>query len=205
MEICTRMNSHSGYELDTNSQQQMLSYDCSQLGSDVQMAVPQDIFYNNEQTPSNELKQYEELRVDSNWTNVNVDCKQEFDASGYMDNNLKENSNYGSEDGFEEPPYQYDYSQVTPSCSTQSSSSKVTAPSHTLHGSNSTNQQRMGPYQISSSTKNQLPSWYNPPSTCYTETSGFLQQPYPFYQGGYMGSKTPLDHSMQNMIHMTSR
>lgn len=198
------MENHSRFELGMNSQQ-MLNYDYNEPDSAVESAASYNCAHDNvlPENTSNQFKQYEELGADRNWINQGAECKQEIDPPGFM-NNISEHSNYDSENDFNEP-YQYDYNEVTPMYMTDISSSKTNAAAHASHRTNSAHQHRMGPYHISS-TKNQLPSWYNPPNACYAQSSGFLQQPYPFYQGGFMGSKTaPIDHSMENMIHMTSR
>lgn len=197
------MDNHSSYELGMNLQQTD-NYEFAELDNVESIDAHGFIYANNRPVNlSNEFKQYEELGGENNWTNDSIECKQEIDPPGFM-NNINESSNNDSENDFNEP-YQYEYNQVTPLYTADTSSSKTSASAHALHRNNSANQHRMGPYHISS-TKNQLPSWYNPPSTSYAQPSGFLQQPYPFYQGGFMGTKTaPVDHSMQHMIHMTSR
>lgn len=193
------MDNQSRFELGMNSQQ-MLNYNFNELEA-VESTTSHSFVHDNDlqANASNEFKHYEELGGGRNWTSEGVECKQESDPPGFMN----ENSNFDSENDYNEP-YQYEYNQVTPLYTTDTSS-KTSAPAHTSHRNSSAHQHRMGPYHISS-TKNQLPSWYNPPSACYAQSSGFLQQPYPFYQGGFIGAKTaPMDHSMENMIHMTSR
>lgn len=96
--------------------------------------------------------------------------------------------------------------------------------SHNLYrnGNNSNNISNFSPYQMSSSTKSQLPAWYNPPQhpphhnlpppvavtahPSYYPTPNFFQPHHQPYQVNYMASaSTSSDHNMRNMIQMTNR
>ncbi|XP_070501184.1 uncharacterized protein [Chironomus tepperi] len=93
--------------------------------------------------------------------------------------------------------------------------------SHLLYsnGNNSNNISNFSPYQMSSSTKSQLPAWYNPPQhpphhnlpppahpSYYPTTPNFFQPHHQPYQVNYMASaSTSSDHNMRNMIQMTNR
>lgn len=130
-----------------------------------------------------------------------IECKQETEATSFM-NNLNENSNYGSETEFNDS-YQYAHNPISPTYPTDLNSATTSA--HNPHKHNSAHQHRMGPYQLST-TKNQLPNWYNPPG--FQQPSSFLEHPYQYHQGGYMGMQSPtvVDHgNMRNMIHLSSR
>lgn len=145
---------------------------------------------------------------DNDWVVKNEKCKQE-DRTGFMgDIPENENSNYDSDN----EPYQYAYDPISNLYANNKnstiqglshssgigggSSSSITAKQNSIGGHHN----HTGLYQISS-TKNQLPSWYDPPS--YSQ----LQYPqFPYHQGNYVGSDTmPVEHSMRNMIHLSSR
>jgi len=84
---------------------------------------------------------------------------------------------------------------------------------------NNSNISNYSPYQMSSSTKSQLPAWYNPPQhpphqnlpppaahPSYYPTPNFYQPNHQPYQVNYMASATTSsDHNMRNMIQMTNR
>lgn len=147
-------------------------------------------------------------RSNNDWAGENVKCKQETDPLGCMSGTqATENSNYDSENDDLNKPYQYAYDPISniyannknsaiPTMRHDSSTSS-TLPKHNSVGGH---QHPLGPYQISSS-KNQLPSWYDPPS--YSQ----LQYPqYPYRQGNYVGSDTAsVENNMRNMIHLSSR
>lgn len=138
---------------------------------------------------------------DNNWRSHcgNIECKQENEVPSFV-NNLNENSNYGSETEFNDS-YQYAHNPISSTYSTDPNSATTSA--HNPHKHNSAHQHSMGPYQLSS-TKSQLPSWYNP---SYQQSPSFLEHPYQYHQGGYMGMQSPsVDHgSMRNMMHLSSR
>ncbi|KAL7046755.1 hypothetical protein ACKWTF_002701 [Chironomus riparius] len=90
------------------------------------------------------------------------------------------------------------------------------------NGNNSNNISNYSPYQMSSSTKSQLPAWYNPPQhpphhnlplpaavaahPSYYPTPNFFQPHHQPYQVNYMASaSTSSDHNVRNMIQMTNR
>lgn len=151
-------------------------------------------------------REYPNLSSKNEWKSENVECKQEVDSLHFMHNlNCNDNSNYGSESEFNEP-YQYEYNQISSRYPNEMSSSTISQPEH--YKFSSLHQHRMGPYQLTS-TKNQLPSWYNPPNNCYPPAqaqSGYLQQTHPYHQGNLLGEQAAsVDHSMRNMIHLTSR
>lgn len=134
------------------------------------------------------------------WKSESVECKQEADPVEFM---INSGVNENSESDFNEP-FRYGYKPNSPPFNVTNSTS-IIASSH----KNNVHQPRMGPYQMSS-TKNQLPSWYNPPSTYYTQQPNFFQPLYPYHQqGSYAGAQpapeAPAEHNMRNMIHLTSR
>lgn len=151
--------------------------------------------------PQSEYQEYQKTsRSDNDWNSENVECKQEIDPTSYMQSTrISEKSNYGSESEFNEP-FQYAYNQITPSYATDTNGTIPNVQKNIVH------QHRMGPYHISS-TKNQLPSWYNPPPPrpYYAPTPNMFQHQYP-YQGNFSGAQTtPVEPNMRNMIHLTSR
>ena len=144
-------------------------------------------------------QEYHSARSDNNWSSEIAECKQEIDPTGYTQTS-SENTNYCTESGFNEP-YQYPYSQISPSYAAEKNS--------TTTGYKTARQHRTSPYQISS-TNHQLPSWFHPPPP----QRSFLPQPpnayhhnqYP-YQGNFSTTPTPPseDSNMRNMIHLTNR
>lgn len=195
MEIC-RMDNPSHFYPGINSQQMLNSFDFGEANSSESPAFAYDKNQSqlSQNVPSG-FQEYQKLGGDENWKGENVECKQEVDPSSLM---INDNSNYGSESEFNES-YQYAYNPTYANDPSSASSSR------SLHKSSA--QHRMGPYHISSSTKNQLPSWYTPPSTYYTQQPTLFQHQYPYHQGGFEGapSTTPSDHNMRNMIQVTSR
>lgn len=160
----------------------------------------------NKDQSRNAYQEYQKLDSD-NWKSENVECKQENESTSFMNNSsLNDNSNYGSESEFNEP-YQYAYNQISPLYTSDTATSSI-APGQHILPKNNVQSHRMGPYHISS-TKNQLPSWYNPPSTYFnTQQPGFFQHQYPYHQETCMGVQPTAasgDHKMRNMIQLTSR
>lgn len=154
------------------------------------------------QNVSNRYEEYEKLGSE------NVECKQEIDLLSFSNNiHQNENSNYGSENEFNEP-YQYDYNEVSPSYSNDVNSTTMSSSTNqSLRKSNNAQQHRLDPYHISSSSKNQLPSWFlpnHPPN--YSTQPSFFQHQYPYHQGNIMGGQqAPVEHNMRNMIQLSSR
>lgn len=160
-------------------------------------------------TTQNDLIGYQEFQKldnsENNWKSQNTDCKQEVNSASLLHNRqVNENSNYGQENEFNET-YQYAYNQVSPLYTHDANSSTMNATtSRALNKNDNSAQQRlMGPYHISS-TKNQLPSWYQPPLTCFQQQPSAYQQQYPSYHGNFMGTQQP-DSDMRSMIQLTSR
>lgn len=206
MEICT-MDKQPHFNLGMNSQHTLdANYNFSEIThSELQAAssfYPYDKDHSQlSQNVSSGYENFPKLESD------NIECKQEIDPSSFSDSiQLNENSNYGSENEFNEP-YQYEYNEVSPLYTSDANSTTMTATGRGLNKNNNVQQHRMGPYHISSSTKNQLPSWFlpnNPPS--YSQQPSFFQHQYPYHQGSFMGSQpAPVEHNMRNMIQLTSR
>lgn len=195
MEIC-RMDKRSHFELGMNSQQMHdANYNFGNTDSS-DMSALHSLLTPNE---TSVYREYQKNGSDNNYKRENPECKQE----SFM-NNINENSNYGSEHELNES-FQYAYNPISPLYTTDTNSTTMSSAGHSLQKNNSIHQHRMGPYHISS-TKNQLPSWYNPPNTCYAQQPSFFQHQYPYNQGSFLGSEPePMEHSMRNMIHLTSR
>lgn len=144
---------------------------------------------------------------ENNWKSENVDCKQEANSVSLLHSTqVNENSNYGQDNEFNET-YQYAYNQVSPLYTHDINSSTMNATMSRAQNKNDnrTEQRRMGPYHISS-TKNQLPSWYQPPTTCFSQQPSVFQQQYAssYHHEDFMGAQQ-LDPDMRNMIQLTSR
>lgn len=190
------MDKPSHFYTGTNSQQLFdSSYDNF---SEIEPDTSSSFLYDKSQ-PQSRYQEYQKNASDNNWKDESVECKQEIDPTNFMrDTGISENSNGGSESELNES-YQYTYNQISPLYATDTNST-ITS----VH-KNNVQQHRMGPYQISS-TKNQLPSWYNPPPPprpYYAQPPDMFQYPY---QGNYAGAQTPpVDPNMRNMIHLTSR
>lgn len=167
--------------------------------SEIEPNTSSSYLYDKSQ-PQSEYQEYQKTRNDNNWKSENFECKQEIDPTSYMQSaSISETSNYDSESEFNEP-YQYGYNHVAPSY-TADSNSTVTS-GH----KNNAQQHRMGPYHMSM-TKNQLPSWYNPPppKPYYPQPPNMFQHQYP-YPSNFTGAQTtPVEPNMRNMIHLTSR
>lgn len=132
-----------------------------------------------------------------------LECKQEVDPVDFLNGS---GANEASISGFAEP-YRYAGNQISPSFNDTNSPTMI-APGLGHHKSN-VHPHRMGQYHISS-TKNQLPSWYHPPSAYhYAQQPNFLQHQYPYHQGSYAtaqpAAEEPMEQNMRNMIHLTSR
>jgi hypothetical protein len=165
--------------------------------------------------------QYLENSSDQNWKIENVECKQEIDLmpDNYLDNpnnNDEMNLSYGSvtaAKGYNET-FNYGYNNNNPSANKpffeDSSRAQCNRRPNTISN--------YSPYQMSSSTKSQLPAWYNPPQhpphhnlpppAAVTAHPSYYQAPnfYQPYQVNYMASaSTSSDHNMRNMIQMTNR
>jgi hypothetical protein len=194
------MDKPTHYYAGTNSQQM---YDPSSYNnfSEIEPNTSSSFLYDKPQ-PQSGYQEYQKPRSDNNWKSENVECKQEIDPTSFMQvTSISENSNYESESEFNEP-YQcaYNQSQVASTYATDLNSTITSG------HKNNVQQHNTGPYHISS-TKNQLPSWYNPPPAVpyYPQPSNVYQHQYP-YQGNYAGANTtPIDSNMRNMIHLTSR
>lgn len=96
---------------------------------------------------------------------------------------------------------------------------------HLTYRSSINNTSTYSPYQMSPSTKSQLPAWYHPPQhpphqnqdlpppppaavvhPSYYPSQNFFQPHHQPYQVNYMASATTSsDHNMRNMIQMTNR
>lgn len=206
METC-RMDKPPHFNLGMNSQHTLdANYNFREITSSESQAAASSLYpYEKDHLQlSHSSSGYEDF---TKLGSENVECKQEIDPSSFSNNiHLNENSNYGSENEFDEP-YQYAYNEVSPLYTSDTNSTTMTATSQTLQKNISAHQHRMGPYHISSSTKNQLPSWFlpnNPPS--YTQPTSFFQHQYPYHQGSFMGGQpVPVEHNMRNMIQLTSR
>lgn len=146
--------------------------------------------------PKRQCPEYQTPRVDAfDWGGDSVECKQEADPMNMLNSSLREGGSYDSENEFSEQ-YACDYDQNPPSYEAHRSTG--------LFRQNQQLQQpRAGPYQLTSS-KTQLPSWYNPPMPpeSYFPPQIYQQQQYPYQDP--MGSPTA-DRSMRSMIHLTSR
>lgn len=208
------MEKYSHFNLGINSKPMMdLDYNFSEITKRESNASSSLNFDINRTTfPSdvtNSYLAYEKIdNSDVGWPSENVKCKQEEDPSGCTLNGMRENenSNYDSENDDLNEPYQYAYNPISniytdnknsaiPTMILDGSTSR-TLPKHNIVGGH---QHHMGPYQISS-TKNQLPSWYDPP----TYQPQYPQ--YPYHQGDYIGSDTAsVENNMRNMIHLSSR
>ena len=193
MEIC-RMDKPSRYYSGTNSQP---IFDAFNNFNEIDPNASSSYRCDKLQ-PHSSYQEYHSARSDNNWSSEIAECKQEIDLTSYTQSS-NENTNYRNESGFNEP-YQYPYSQISPSYATEENSTSTI-------GYKIARQHRTSPYQISS-TKNQLPSWFHPPPP----QRSFAPQPpnayhqYP-YQGNYSSTPTPPaeDSNMRNMIHLTNR
>lgn len=192
MEICI-MDQTSHFNFGTNSQRVIdANYNYNEI--DASGASTSSNY------PTNQCPEYQTPQSDAfQWRNDSVECKQEADQmNSILNSNIQEVGSYDSENEFNEP-YACDYDQTPPSYAAHRPSG-LFRPNQQLH------QPRMGPFQLTSS-KSQLPSWYNPPmppETYFPQHHGiYQQQAYP-YQDNVMGSPTA-DRSMRNMIHLTSR
>lgn len=182
------------------------SFDFSEISSSELNASSSFAFDRDQslsQSALNGYPEYQQLDGESNWKSETVECKQEIDPTSFMNNTItSDNSNYASECDFNEP-YQYAYDPMTPSYANNVNSSAPSAHKSKVQ------QHRMGPYHISSSTKNQLPSWYNPPNTYYTQPQqpSFFQQQYPYHHhGSFVAAQPPpVEQSMRHMMNLTSR
>lgn len=148
--------------------------------------------------PKTQCQGYEPSQSDAfQWRSDSVECKQEMHPmTSMLSSNVQESGSYDSEN----EQYAYDYDQVPPAYGTHHRPSGLYRPNQQLH-----QQQRMGPYQLSSSNS-QLPSWYNPPippESFFPQHSGIYQQQQYAYQQGLVSPST--DPSMRNMIHLSSR
>lgn len=207
MEIC-RMDKQPHFNLGMNSQHMLdANYNFNEIPNSECEATSS---YNYVKEPTqNELIGYQEFQKldnsENNWKNVNVDCKQETDSANVLHNSqISENSNYGQDDEFNEA-YHYAYNQISPLYTNDANNSSLSAATNrALNKNDNSAQQRHMGYHISS-TKNQLPSWYNPPPTSFPQHHSAFQQQYPAYHHeGFMGAHQ-LDPDMRNMIQMTSR
>ena len=209
MEICRMDKQPHFMNLGMNSQHMLdPNYSFNEIPSSEPEATSSYVFENDSSRSA--LIGYQQFHKPDNsenhWKSENVDCKQETNSMSFLHNTrVNENSNYGQENEFNEA-YQYAYNQGSPLYTHDANSSTMNATtSRTLIKNDNSAQQRVsGPYQLTS-TKNQLPSWYDPPSACFTQQSGALQQQYPSYHhGGFMGGQQ-LDPDVRNMIQLTSR
>lgn len=199
MEICT-MDKPTHYYAGTNSQQM---YDPSYNNfSEIEPNTSSSFLYDKPQLQSG-YQEYQKPRSDNNWKNENVECKQEIDPTSFMQGtSISENSNYESESEFNEP-YQCVYNQNQAASSYANDLNSTITSGH----KNNVQQHNTGPYHISS-TKNQLPSWYNPPPArpyYPPPPSNMYQHQYPYQENFTGANTTPIDSNMRNMIHLTSR
>lgn len=188
---------NSQHMLDTN-------YNISELPNS---EATSSYVYENDPTENGLIgyQDFQKLSSENHWKSENEDCKQEVNSTSFLhDTQVNENSNYGQENEFNEA-YQYAYNQVSP---LYTHDANATTSRTLINSDNSAQQHRMGPYHISS-TKNQLPSWYNPPPTCLPQQTSVYQQQYPSYHGNgnLMGTSQhqQLDPDIRNMIQLTSR
>jgi hypothetical protein len=182
MEIC-RMDKPSHYYSGASSHQM---YDSYGNFNEIDPNASSNFSYDK---PQSDYQGYHSSRVESNWNNETVECKQEIDQQSFMG----ENSSYCSETHFNEP-YQYPFNQMPASYTNDASTAKNLQP------------QPSTSYQISSQ-KNPLPSWYNPTQPSrpfFPQPNAFHQYPY---QTDFSGApSTPnVEQNMRNMIHLTSR
>lgn len=206
MEICTMDKPSHFYPGITSQQMTNLDYDFSEVNNDSAEDGASSYVYDKTH-PKNimsECQEYRSYDSESNWKNENVECKQEIESPSFM--NLNENSNYGSDVEFKEP---FQYNQVSP---LYTNDTKCTTNAAVGHFQKHNNQQhRLGPYHITDRLKNQLPSWYNPPSNAYynAQQPNIFQHQYPYQGGNFLGSPSAavgaVEHGMRNMTHLNNR
>lgn len=204
MEIC-RMDKSSHFHKGSSHKMLAANYDYNDnSGEPSQFIYDRDLLSNISHNVASEQQGYHQKLDSANtWKSESVDCKQEIDPSTSFMNNpiLSENVNYGSEGDFREP-YHYAYNQISPQCSNDANSTTTSLDFY----KNNVQQPRLGPYQISS-TKNQLPTWYTPPSTYYAQQPNIFQHQYPYHPRNFTSAQQPppVEQNMRNMIQLTSR
>lgn len=180
----------------------------------------------NQRSPSSLQYQSESDNNEQPWKVETIECKEEIDhntilldndvvgGGSYNVNNV-EFENYGkNSSGY------YDYR------SRSDSNNSFDIPRVNYNNRESSNNianYNNNPYQMSSVTKSQLPTWYHPPAPSHHYHSYDPQQqqqhpsyyshnfyPHPQqhpYQANYMApaaSTSSTEHNMRNMIHMTA-
>jgi hypothetical protein len=177
------------------------------------------------------------VQYQEDWKNDGFECKQESEAMP-LENYLDDHSSFGPPENYNDT-FNYDYSSSSSSTNTNNKSQSLSffsndVPSqrnHSLYRNSSNNSSGSGnpatysPYQISASTKSQLPAWYNPPQPSLHHQHqhsfappppppphpSYYQQPsanfYPYQANYNMASSIPTssDQNMRNMIQMTNR
>lgn len=196
MEIC-RMDSSSHFSSGMNPPQSVdENFDFNEITEELSTT-----FFAGK-TPAQSVEsvnsqQYQNLGNQNEWKS-DFECKEE----NQMEFIQNDSSSYGSENEFNEP-YQFEYNQCSPLYTNEAKIVSTTV--NSISKSRNLHRHQMGPPFQLTYTKNQLPSWYTPPSNCFPPQP-LHQQQYPYQQGIPMGSQAPsAEHSMRNMIHLTSR
>lgn len=165
-----------------------------------------------QQPPSNVHCSNEFDDDEQSWKIETIECKEEMD-------HMSENRHLGSQYNVE---YE-NYGDNSPhyDCSSSSAGNNSFSTPQTSYRENSNNVANYSPYQMSATSKNQLPTWYHPPipPQHYQHydsqqhpghySSNFYPQHHHSYQANYLApaaasTSSTTEHNMRNMIHMTS-